>query len=54
MEEGRQKIINLRNMVIQGIREAVPKGQNMSKVLRECQGKDKTLTEWLERLRKSL
>uniref|UniRef100_A0A8U8AUB4 Uncharacterized protein n=1 Tax=Geospiza parvula TaxID=87175 RepID=A0A8U8AUB4_GEOPR len=52
MEEGRQKMINLRDMVIQGIREAVPKGQNMSKVLRECQGKDETPTEWLERLPK--
>lgn len=26
----------------------------MSKVLRECQGKDETPTEWLERLRKGL
>lgn len=52
-EDGRQKMINLRNMVIQGIQEAVLKGQNMSKVLGECQGKDETPTEWLERLRKS-
>lgn len=53
-EEGRQRMINLRNMVIQGIWEAVLKGKNMNKVLRECQGKDETPTEWLEKLRKSL
>lgn len=41
-------------MIIQGIREAVPKRQNMSKVHRECQGKDETPMEWLERLQKSL
>lgn len=34
--------------MIQCIWEAVLKGLNMSKVLRECQGKDKTSTEWLE------
>lgn len=54
MGEGRQRMINLRNMVIQDIWEVVPKRQNVSKVLRECQGKDETPTEWLKRLRKSL
>ncbi|XP_074388004.1 uncharacterized protein LOC141726826 [Zonotrichia albicollis] len=53
-EEGRQKMINLRNVIIQGIGEVVPKGQNMSKVLRECRGKNEPPTEWMERLRKSL
>lgn len=53
MEEGRQKMINLRNMMIKGIWEVVPKGQNMSKVLRECQRKDETPTEWLKRLWKA-
>lgn len=48
------KMIGLRNIVIQGIWEAVPKGQNNSKALGECQGRDQTPTEWLERLRKSL
>lgn len=47
-------MIDLRNIVIQGIREAVPRGQNLSKVFGECQGKDETPTEWLERLRRNL
>lgn len=53
-EEGRRNMIDLRNIIIQGIREAVPRGQNISKVFGECQGKDETPTEWLERLQKSL
>ncbi|RMC19155.1 hypothetical protein DUI87_03759 [Hirundo rustica rustica] len=53
-EEGRRSMIDMRNIIIQGIREAVPRGQNLSKVFGECQGKDETPTEWLERLRKSL
>uniref|UniRef100_A0A8C3P171 Core shell protein Gag P30 domain-containing protein n=1 Tax=Cyanoderma ruficeps TaxID=181631 RepID=A0A8C3P171_9PASS len=53
-EEGRRNMIDLRNIIIQGIREAVPRGQNLSKVLGECQGKDETLTEWLNLLRKGL
>lgn len=44
---------DLRAIIIQGIREAVPRGQNISKAFRECQGKDETPTDWLERLRKS-
>ncbi|RMB96461.1 hypothetical protein DUI87_27136 [Hirundo rustica rustica] len=53
-EEGRRNMINMRNIIIQGIREAVPRGQNLSKAFGECQGKEETPTEWLERLRKSL
>ncbi|RMC03959.1 hypothetical protein DUI87_19296 [Hirundo rustica rustica] len=53
-EEGRRSMIDMRNIIIQGIREAVPRGQNLSKVFGECQGKDETPTEWLDRLRKSL
>ncbi|RMB99706.1 hypothetical protein DUI87_23708 [Hirundo rustica rustica] len=30
-EEGRRNMINMRNIIIQGIREAVPRGQNLSK-----------------------
>lgn len=47
-------MIDLRNIVIQGLRDAVPRGQNMSKVFEEGQGKDETPTEWLERLKRSL
>lgn len=47
-------MINLRNIVIQGVRDAVPRGQNISKVFGECQRKDETPTEWLERLRRNL
>ncbi|RMC21919.1 hypothetical protein DUI87_02790 [Hirundo rustica rustica] len=53
-EEGRRNMIDMSNIIIQGIREAVPRGQNLSKVFGECQGKEETPTEWLERLRKSL
>lgn len=53
-EEGRRNMIDLRNMVIQGIREAVPRGQNMSKVFCECQGKEESPSEWLGQLRHSL
>ncbi|TRZ05645.1 hypothetical protein HGM15179_021244 [Zosterops borbonicus] len=53
-EEGRRNMIDFRNIVIQGIREAVPRGQNISKVFGECQGRDETPIEWLDRLRKCL
>ncbi|XP_063280248.1 uncharacterized protein LOC134564893 isoform X2 [Prinia subflava] len=53
-EGGRRSMMDLRSIVIQGIREAVPRGQNISKAMNECQGKDEAPTEWLERLRKSL
>ncbi|TRZ08883.1 hypothetical protein HGM15179_018226 [Zosterops borbonicus] len=54
MEEGRQNMVDLRSIIIQGIREAVPRGQNISKVFGECQGKDESPTEWIERLQRSL
>ncbi|RMC09651.1 hypothetical protein DUI87_13437 [Hirundo rustica rustica] len=47
-------MIDLRHIIIQGIREAVPSGQNISRVFGKCQKKDETPTEWLDRLRKSL
>ncbi|XP_023803395.1 uncharacterized protein LOC111944919 [Cyanistes caeruleus] len=53
-EEGRRSMMDLRNIIVQGIREAVPRGQNISKVFGECQGKEESPTEWLERLRRSL
>ena len=45
---------DLRTIVIQGIREAVPRGQNINKAFDEMQKKDESPTEWLERLRKAL
>ena len=45
---------DLRTIVIQGIREAVPRGQNINKAFNEIQKKDESPTEWLERLRKAL
>ncbi|GAB0209728.1 hypothetical protein GRJ2_003438500 [Grus japonensis] len=45
---------DLRIIIIQGIRESVPRGQNINKAFNEQQKKDETPTEWLERLRKSL
>lgn len=47
-------MIDLRSMIIQGIREAVPRGQNISKVFGECQRKEETPSEWMDRLKKSL
>lgn len=45
---------DLRTIIVQGIRESVPRGQNINKVFSEHQKKDETPTEWLERLRKNL
>uniref|UniRef100_A0A8D2QS51 CCHC-type domain-containing protein n=1 Tax=Zosterops lateralis melanops TaxID=1220523 RepID=A0A8D2QS51_ZOSLA len=53
-EDGRKSMIDLKNIIIQGIREAVPRGQNISKVFSECQEKEESPTEWIERLRRSL
>lgn len=45
---------DLRTIIVQGIRESVPRGQNINKAFNEQQKKDETPTEWLERLRKNL
>lgn len=47
-------MIDLREMVIQGIREAVPRGQNINKAFNEYQRQDESPTDWLEQLRKSI
>uniref|UniRef100_A0A8C3P2Z1 CCHC-type domain-containing protein n=1 Tax=Cyanoderma ruficeps TaxID=181631 RepID=A0A8C3P2Z1_9PASS len=52
--DGRRNMMDLRNMIIQGIREAVPRGQNLSKILGECQKHDESSSEWIERLRRGL
>lgn len=53
-EQARTNMADLRYIIIQGIKEAVPRGQNISKALKEEQQKDESPTVWLERLRKSL
>lgn len=45
---------DLRSIIIQGIREAVPRGQNLNRAFNERQKKDESPNEWLERLRKNL
>lgn len=47
-------MVDLREIIIQGIREAVPRGQNINKAFSEHQEKDESPTDWLERLRKTL
>lgn len=50
----RQSMTDLREIIIQGIREAVPRGQNINKAFSEHQEKDESPTDWLERLRRML
>lgn len=45
---------DLRTIIIQGIRESVPRGRNINKAFNERQKETKSPTEWLERLRKNL
>uniref|UniRef100_A0A8C3D2S5 Core shell protein Gag P30 domain-containing protein n=1 Tax=Cairina moschata TaxID=8855 RepID=A0A8C3D2S5_CAIMO len=52
--QGRQNMRDLRAIVIQGIKESVPRGQNINKAFNECQCGGESPTEWLDRLRKSL
>uniref|UniRef100_A0A674HF91 Reverse transcriptase/retrotransposon-derived protein RNase H-like domain-containing protein n=1 Tax=Taeniopygia guttata TaxID=59729 RepID=A0A674HF91_TAEGU len=44
---------DFRTILIDGIKESVPRGQNINKAFNDRQKKDETPTEWLERLRKS-
>ncbi|RMB91088.1 hypothetical protein DUI87_32487 [Hirundo rustica rustica] len=53
-ERHRQNMSDLWWMIIRGIWETVPKGQNIRKALSEHQGKDEPLADCLERLRKAL
>ncbi|RMB89624.1 hypothetical protein DUI87_33988 [Hirundo rustica rustica] len=53
-ERHRQNMSDLPWTIIRGIREAVPKRQNIRKALSEHQGKDEPLADGLERLRKAL
>lgn len=45
---------DLRTIIIQGVREAVPRGQNINKAINERQKKDETPPDWLERLRRNM
>ena len=44
-------MIDLRNLIIQGIRDAIPWTQNVSRAFLIWQGKEDRSTEFLERLR---
>uniref|UniRef100_A0A8B9EAB3 CCHC-type domain-containing protein n=1 Tax=Anser cygnoides TaxID=8845 RepID=A0A8B9EAB3_ANSCY len=52
--QGRQNMRDLRTIMTQGIKESVPRGQNINKAFNEYQHRDESPTEWLERLRRSL
>ena len=52
--QGGPSMKDLRTMIIQGIRESMPRGQNINRAFGEHQGKDESPTDWLERLRKNL
>ena len=43
--------MDLRNLITQGIRDAIPQTQNISKAFEVWQGKEEGPTEFLERLR---
>lgn len=49
----RANMRDFRAILIDGIKESVPRGQNINKAFNDRQKKDETPTEWLERLRKS-
>lgn len=52
--QGRQNMAGFRNLILRGIKEAALRGQNAARAFDSRQGKDKTPTEWLERLRKTM
>ncbi|KAM6367211.1 programmed cell death protein 2 isoform 1-T2 [Alca torda] len=49
--EGCRNMSDYRNLIIKGIKEAAPRGQNVTKAFDGQQGREETPTEWLERLR---
>lgn len=42
------------NLLVRGIKEAAPRGQNVSKAFNSQQGKEESPTEWLEGLQKNI
>lgn len=53
-EAGRRDMSDYHNLLVRGIKEAAPRGQNVSKAFNSQQGKEESPTEWLERLRKNM
>ncbi|RMC05637.1 hypothetical protein DUI87_17722 [Hirundo rustica rustica] len=53
-EEGRRHMNEYRNLIIKGIKEAAPRGQNAKKAFEAQQEKEESPTEWLDRLRKNM
>ncbi|RMB93255.1 hypothetical protein DUI87_30377 [Hirundo rustica rustica] len=54
IEEGRKHMNEYRNLIIKGIKEAAPRGQNAKKAFEAQQEKEESPTEWLDRLRKNM
>lgn len=53
-EEGRRNMKDYRNLIIKGIREAVPRVNNMKKAFCGEQEKDESPTAWMARLRNNI
>ncbi|RMB96157.1 hypothetical protein DUI87_27218 [Hirundo rustica rustica] len=53
-EEGRKHMNEYHNLIIKGIKEAAPRGQNAKKAFEAQQEKEESPTEWLDRLRKNM
>ncbi|RMC21663.1 hypothetical protein DUI87_02531 [Hirundo rustica rustica] len=53
-EEGRKHMNEYRNLIIKGIKEAAPRGQNAKKAFEAQQEKEESPTEWLDRLRRNM
>ncbi|RMB88815.1 hypothetical protein DUI87_34823 [Hirundo rustica rustica] len=53
-EEGRKHMNEYRNLIIKGIKEVAPRGQNAKKAFEAQQEKEESPAEWLDRLRKNM
>ncbi|GCB65775.1 hypothetical protein scyTo_0014921 [Scyliorhinus torazame] len=51
---GRQEMVDYRKLIVKGIRESVPKGQNVEKAFENRQEKDEAPAIFLQRLRRSI
>lgn len=49
--EGRRNMSDYRNLIIKGLKEAAPRGQNVTEAFDGQQGREETPTEWPETLR---
>lgn len=54
VEEDRRSMEDYRKLIVKGIREAVPRMNNIKKALGTVQEKNESPMEWLERLRKNI